>query len=116
MSDITKVTELKDYILQILEDKKAQDISVIDLRGKTALADYIIIASGTSIKHVASIADFTGFEIKHKFNRSVGIEGAGTSTWVVLDASDVIIHLFYPETRDYYQLDKIYETKESLSL
>jgi ribosome-associated protein len=46
----------------------------------------------------------------------VGIEGAGTSTWLVLDASDVIIHLFYPETRDYYQLDKIYEAKENLSL
>lgn len=109
MTDISKVTQLKDYILEVLNNKKAQDLTVIDLQEKNALADYIIIASGTSIKHVSSMADFISLEIKHKFHRSVAIEGMNSSSWVVLDATDVIVHLFYPETRTYYRLEQIYQ-------
>ena len=109
MSEITRVTNLKEYVLEVLTNKKAQDVSLIDLRGKNALADYIIIASGTSIKHVSSMADFISLEIKHKFNMSVAIEGMNTSSWVVLDATDIIIHIFYPETRAHYRLEQIYE-------
>jgi len=108
MTETHNVTQLKDYIVDLLDAKKAFDITSIDLTNKSSLASHIIIASGTSIKHVSSIADAISLDVKHKFRQNVLIEGMGSSNWVVLDVKDIVVHIFYPETREYYQLEEIY--------
>ena len=91
-----------------LEDDKAEDLAVIDLDGKSSLADIMIIASGRSARHVASIADHLATKMKQLTGRSVQIEGMPNADWVLLDLGDIIVHLFRPEVRSFYNLEKIW--------
>jgi ribosome-associated protein len=82
---------------------------VIDLKGKTSIANYMVIASGTSNRHVASLADKVKFELKqHKY--SATSEGEEKANWVLIDAFDVIVHIFCPEVREFYNLEKMWNT------
>lgn len=106
---INSTEELKTFIIKTLEDKKAENISIIDLESKTALAKYMIFATGRSTKNVSAIAEYLSQEIKTNSNISTSIEGLETGSWVALDAGDVIIHIFHPEARDHYKLEEMWK-------
>ena len=95
------------FIEKILKDKKAVDLVSIPLKGKTNIADYMLIASGTSKRHIASMAEDIHQQLKTKgLNRP--LDGEMQGDWVVVDAIDVIVHLFTPETRTFYDLEKLW--------
>ena len=102
------VHELQRVILTKLDDDKAEDVVVIDLQGKSQLADAIVVASGRSQRHVAALADHLQRALKDAgFGRSQ-VEGLPQADWVLIDAGDVIVHLFRPEVRAFYQIEKIW--------
>ncbi|MFU8882420.1 MAG: ribosome silencing factor [Rhodobacterales bacterium] len=106
----TQVTseELLALILNQLEDDKAEDIVQIDLRGKTAIGDYMVICSGRSSRQVSSISEKLADYLKQSFGRLSRIEGKETGDWVLIDTGDVIVHVFRPEVREFYQLEKMW--------
>lgn len=99
---------LKDLIFKSLDDDKAQDIQVIDLSGQSALADYIIVASGTSSRHITSMAEKLTERLSARGTKDIRTEGKEQANWVVVDAGDVIVHLFRPEVREFYNLEKMW--------
>jgi ribosome-associated protein len=100
--------ELLARILTLLDEDKAEDIVQIDLRGKTAIGDYMVICSGRSTRQVSSIAEKLVDQLKQEFGRLSKIEGKETGDWVLIDTGDVIIHVFRPEVREFYQLEKMW--------
>jgi len=94
--------------LASLEDDKAEDVVVIDLRGKSSMADAMIIASGRSARQVAAIAEKLSDRFKERFRRPARAEGKGQGDWVLVDLGDVIVHVFRPEVREFYQLEKMW--------
>ena len=105
----TKKLNLLNVVISSLEEFKAQDIVKIDLIGKTSMADSMLIASGTSSRQIRAIAENTVTEIKKSSNVNVNIEGLSQSDWVLIDAGDIIIHLFRPEVREFYNLEKMWQ-------
>ena len=103
-----KVTEIKNSIEKILDDNKAQAITSIDLKNKSYIADYMIIASGTSSRHLQSLSENLVTELKKLGLTDCRIEGKDSSDWKLVDAHDVIIHLFHPDKRDFYDLEKMW--------
>jgi ribosome-associated protein len=95
-------------ILGMLDDAKAEDTVVIDLMGKTSLADAMIVTSGRSNRHVASIADRVIEALKESGLKDVKVEGMPHCDWVLIDAGDVIVHVFRPEVRHFYNLEKMW--------
>jgi len=101
-------TALTTAVLTSLEDAKAEDISTLDLDGKSALADQMIIASGRSSRHVAAIAEQLVEKLKSAGSKHLRIEGQPHCDWVLVDAGDVIVHIFRPEVRSFYNLEKLW--------
>lgn len=99
---------LVESILSSLEDDKAENIVTIDLAGKSDVADAMIIASGRSQRHVGALADHLARKLKEEGRGTIPVEGAQACDWVLIDAGDVIVHLFRPEVRDYYNLERIW--------
>lgn len=95
-------------VLASLEDDKAEDIITIDLRGRSEMGDFMVIASGRSTRQVATIADKLAERLKHDHGILCKIEGKEAADWVLIDAGDVIVHVFRPEVRDFYQLEKMW--------
>jgi ribosome-associated protein len=95
-------------ILNSLENDKAIDVVVIDLDGKSSIADYMIVASGSSGRHVGALADHLLRKLKEDNFGKMPVEGMGQADWVLIDAADVIVHLFRPEVRSYYNLEKMW--------
>lgn len=95
-----------------LDDDKAQDVVVIDLAGKTEIADYMVVASGQSSRQVGAMATHLTQKIKELGIKELGIEGQSQGDWVLIDAGDVIIHLFRPEVRDFYGLEKMWSVPD----
>ncbi|MEK9752614.1 MAG: ribosome silencing factor [Rhodospirillaceae bacterium] len=93
-----------------LDDDKAEQIVVIELAGKTEIADYLVIASGTSQRHVGAMTDHLQRRMKGMGLKGVQVEGTGQCDWVLIDGGDVIVHLFRPEVREFYNLEKIWAT------
>ncbi len=91
-----------------LHEDKAEDVTVIDLAGKTTIADFMIIASGRSRRHVASIAEHLVVRLKRRGMGAIGVEGLAQADWVLIDAGDVIVHIFRPEVRSFYNLEKMW--------
>ena len=91
-----------------LDDDKAQDVIVIDLKGKTSIADYMIVASGTSHRQVVTMAEHLREKLKSLGIKSVSVEGLSQGDWVLIDGGDVIVHLFRPEIREFYCLEKLW--------
>ena len=96
-------------ILTSLNDDKAEDIVQIDLRGKTEIGDYMVICSGRSTRQVSSISEKLVQTIKDDFGHVSKIEGKETGDWVLIDTGDVIVHVFRPEVREFYQLEKMWQ-------
>ena len=91
-----------------LDDDKAENIVVVDLSGKTAIADYLVIASGASQRHVGAMADHIHRRMKKIGLKGIPVEGLKQCDWVLIDAGDLIVHLFRPEVREFYNLEKMW--------
>lgn len=100
--------ELRDEVVVALEAMKAVDITAIDVRGKTAITDFMVIASGTSDRHVKAISNSVQKDMKDKGVKPVGIEGERDAEWILLDLNDVVLHIMLPEIRDFYNLEKLW--------
>ena len=106
------VDVLKDFIISKLDEIAVENLSVIDLAGKTNIAHYMIFCDGKSYKNVSAVGDFLSLEIKNTFHIDVGIEGVGSSSgWAVVDCGDIIVNIFHPETRDYYKLQEYWSKR-----
>jgi ribosome-associated protein len=95
-------------ILKSVDDDKAEDIVQIDLRGRSDVADYMVICSGRSSRQVAAISEKLADRLKQELRLSIRMEGKETGDWVLIDAGDVIVHVFRPEVREFYQLEKMW--------
>ncbi len=104
----TDVEKLHQVVLKSLDDDQALEIVSIPLEGKSSIADYMVVASGRSTRQVASIASKLAERIKREFGKSVRIEGLPAADWVLIDADDVIVHLFRPEVRSFYNLERMW--------
>lgn len=107
-SGATAPKALLDIVTAVLDDAKADETVTIDLAGKSALADYMIIASGRSDRHVKAIADQLSRVLKERGHGQAAIEGKDAGDWVLIDAGDVLIHVFRPEVRAFYNLEKMW--------
>ena len=103
-----KITEIKNNIEKVLDDNKAQNITTIDLKNKSYIADYMIIASGTSSRHLQALSEILVAELKKIGLDGCRIEGRESNDWKLVDAIDVIIHIFHPEKREFYDLEKMW--------
>jgi ribosome-associated protein len=100
---------LLSEILASLDDDKAEEIVTIDLKGKSEMADFMVICSGRSSRQVAAISEKLVDRLKHKLGILAKVEGKDTGDWVLVDAGDVIVHVFRPEVREFYQLEKMWQ-------
>jgi len=100
---------LLSILLEILEERKAEDIAIIDLKGKSTIGDYMVIATGQSGRQVTSLSDHLTRALKDAGFSGIKPEGAAQGDWVLIDAGDVIVHLFRPEVRAFYNLEKMWE-------
>ena len=101
-------------VLASVDDDKAEDIVQIDLRGRSDVADYMVICSGRSSRQVAAIAEKLADRLKEQFGILAKMEGKETGDWVLIDSGDVIVHVFRPEVREFYQLEKMWMPADSL--
>ncbi len=100
--------QIRDVMLRVLDDRQAENILTIDLRGRSSIADYLIIASGRAARQITAIADIARDELAKIGVRQVRNEGTAEGNWVLVDAGDVILHLFRPEVRQFYNIEQIY--------
>ena len=100
--------DLSNFIQEILDENSAQDVIEIDIRGKSSIADYLLVASGRSNRHVSALADYVQRGLKERGFKELVVEGQEASDWVLIDAGDVILHVFRPEVRVFYNLEKIW--------
>tara|TARA_B100000427_G_scaffold257839_1_gene221680 strand:+ start:29 stop:385 length:357 start_codon:yes stop_codon:yes gene_type:complete len=116
---IKKIIQLKKEIENILNDNKAMEIISIDLKDKTSIADFMIVASGNSSKHIQSLSEILVNELKKKGINNCRLEGRNSNDWKLIDAIDVIVHIFHPEKRKFYNLEKMWSElipKERLTI
>ena len=107
-SDASSTDALRDLIVKTLDDGKAEEISIIDLAGKSSMADYMVVASGRSSRQVGALSEQLIDKLKANGYRSPAVEGRGQGDWVLVDAGDVVVHLFRPEIRGLYNLEKMW--------
>lgn len=100
--------ELKEQVLQALDGLKAVNPVTLDVRALTDVMDYLVIASGTSNRHVKSLADNVCMEAKKQGQRPIGVEGEDAGEWVLVDFGDVVVHVMLPATRDFYDLERLW--------
>ena len=100
--------QILELITTSLDNDKAENILTIPLQGKSAMADYMVVASGTSSRQVAAMAEHIEFKLKQNNIAILGLEGLRQADWVLIDANDVIVHLFRPEVREFYGLERMW--------
>ena len=103
-----KISDLKSVVINTLDLNKAQDIITIDLKDKSSMADYMIIASGTSSRHIQSLSEQVLEKLKDNGIKNSKIEGKDSNEWKLVDGIDLIIHIFHPEKRKFYELEKMW--------
>ena len=103
-----KISDLKSVVINTLDLNKAQDIVTIDLKNKSSMADYMIIASGTSSRHIQSLSEQVLEKLKDNGIKNSKIEGKESNEWKLVDGIDLIVHIFHPEKRKFYELEKIW--------
>jgi ribosome-associated protein len=101
-----------DTVLASLEDSKAENIVSIDIQGKSSLGDYMVIASGRSHRHVSAVADHLLKALKDAGLGTARVEGLASADWVLIDSGDIIVHVFRPEVRDFYNLEKMWQAPD----
>ena len=114
-----KISDLKSVVIDTLDLNKAQDIVTIDLKDKSSMADYMIIASGTSSRHIQSLSEQVLEKLKDSGVKNSKIEGKESNEWKLVDGIDLIVHIFHPEKRKFYELEKIWSElipKEKVSI
>jgi ribosome-associated protein len=111
--NIKNSESLCSFVKDILESHKGADILSIDLRGKSSIADFLVIASGTSRRHVSALSQHVKDGVEEKGLKPLSIEGVPQCDWALLDLGDVIVHVFYPEIRAFYNLEKMWDVPES---
>ena len=107
--------KLINQIISNLDDNKAIDINSLSLKGKSDIADYLIIATGTSNRHVSSLAEKTVDDLKKNNIKNVNTEGLDKGDWVLIDGGDIIIHLFREEVREFYDIEKLWSSSIKLN-
>ena len=110
---IEQAEALHDLVLRSLDDDKAVDVVTLPLQGKSNIADHMVIASGTSTRQVAAMAQKLSERIKRDLGRNVRVEGLPVADWVLIDADDVIVHLFRPEVRSFYNLERMWAFEDN---
>ena len=103
-----KISDLKSVVIDTLDLNKAQDIVTIDLKDNSSMADYMIIASGTSSRHIQSLSEQVLEKLKDNGIKNSKIEGKESNEWKLVDGIDLIVHIFHPEKRKFYELEKIW--------
>lgn len=99
-------------VLASLEDSKAENIVSIDIQGKSSLGDYMVVASGRSHRHVAAVADHLIKTLKDAGLGTARVEGLASADWVLVDAGDIIVHVFRPEVREFYNIEKMWQAPD----
>ena len=107
-----ELEQLVEQTRESLDEMKATDIQVIDIQGKSSMTDFVILASGTSTRHVKSIANNVQVRAKERGDEALGAEGEREGEWCLVDLNSVIVHIMLPEVRDFYKLEKIWERPE----
>ncbi len=100
--------QLKELVVDALDDLKAVNTVTLDVTGLTDVMDFLVIASGTSNRHVKSLADNVCMEAKKQGQRALGVEGEDAGEWVLVDFGDVVVHVMLPATRDFYDLERLW--------
>ena len=100
--------QLAEAIAEILDDHRAKDIKIVELKEKTDIAEYFVLANGTSSTHVKALAGEVEFKMEERDIKAEAVEGRGNNSWIVLDYSHVIVHVFSREAREFYDLDRLY--------
>ena len=116
---IKKINQLKKEIENILNDNKAMEIKSINLKDKTSIADFMIVASGNSSRHIQALSEKLVDELKKKGVSNCRLEGKNSNDWKLIDAIDIIVHIFHPEKRKFYNLEKMWSElipKERLTI
>ena len=108
-----QVEKVRDLVVNTLEDMKAFDIVTLDVRGKTAITDFFVIASGSSDRHVKSSADSVAFQAKQAGQAPIGTEGLQEGEWALIDLNGVVVHIMQPRVRDFYQLERLWDVDPS---
>ena len=103
-----KITDLKKIVINTLDINKAKDIVSIDLKDKSSMADFMIIASGTSSRHIQALSEQVLEKLKDNGINGCKIEGKGSNEWKLVDGIDLIVHIFHPEKRKFYELEKMW--------
>jgi ribosome-associated protein len=111
-----QVEQLRDLVLKVLDDMKARDVAVIDVRGKTSITDIMIIASGTSDRHVKSTAEAVAFQSKQAGEPPLGTEGLEDGEWALVDLNGVVVHVMLPKVRDFYQLERLWSMETTTAV
>jgi len=111
-----QIGKLKQLVLDALVDMKARDVSVMDVRGKTPVTDYMIVASGTSDRHVKAIAETVAFRAKEAGEPPLGTEGVSEGEWALVDLNGVVLHVMQPKVRDYYNLERLWSAPAAVAL
>lgn len=103
-----QVEELRDLVLETLDDMKARDVVTLDVRGKTSITDIMVVASGTSDRHVKAIAQTVAFKAKQAGETPLGSEGLEDGEWALVDLNGVVVHVMQPKVRDFYHLERLW--------
>ena len=109
-----KVTEIKNIIEKILDDNKAKNITSINLKNKSYIADYMVIASGTSSRHLQALSEILIAELKKLGMNNCKIEGKDSKDWKLVDTQDIIVHIFHPEKREFYDLENMWSEENPM--
>ena len=116
---IKEISKLKNDIEKILNDNKAMEVKSINLKDKSSIADFMIIASGNSSRHIQALSEIIIDRLKERGIKNCRLEGRNSSEWKLIDAKDIIIHIFHPEKRKFYDLERMWSElipKERLSI
>jgi len=111
-----QLEDLQKLVIDALDDIKAQDIKIMDVRGVASFTDLMIVASGTSTRHVKAIADKVVEKASQAGNKPLGVEGDREAEWVLVDLNDIIVHVMLPQTRDFYNLEKLWSMRDRSSV
>jgi ribosome-associated protein len=116
MAGISKIRKIRDWVYAALEGSRAHDIAVLDVRKISDFTDYMVIATGTSNRHVQSTAGKVVDILRERHIRPVGVEGEKTGDWVLIDFGDVVVHVMREQTRDFYNLEKLWSDAKRIKV